>query len=450
MQVEAGAEQDVNGPVTTPPAHQPNDAWGVARDAAPVAIIRAAGFGLAFAFSVALAQRAGGSGAGAYYLAFTIVSVVSIVSRIGMDNALVRLIADSDTRDQGRHIDAIFGTAVRMTTALSAVATLALALGAPLIATAIFGDDAITAPLRAMSIAIGPIALTSVIGRSLIGTGRVVSGMLVEGGALPAVHLALYLVASRSGSATGASLALLAGNVIVLIGGVAVWRRARAAAFDGARGPVEHWRRRLCLTALPLMWVALLATLSGLVGTFVLGVLSTTTAAGVFAVSSRAARLGVLALASVNTALAPRFARLHAGGDNEQLRSLLTRSIGATAAAAVAISLPLLVAAPHVVALFGSSFDSAVPTLRILVLASAIDIASGPLSMLLQMTERERELRNISAVAVAAQVVLAVALVPSLGAAGAAWAVVAAQVTVNSLAGLTIVRGFARSGQGPR
>ncbi|MDW3215088.1 MAG: oligosaccharide flippase family protein [Ilumatobacteraceae bacterium] len=409
-------------------------------DAGSVAGLRGLGLIASLGFSLLLARDTGGQGAGTYFISVTLVLITAVIARLGSDSALVRLI--SGHRHNGVLVVATARAAIRFTTVLSVAATGGLLLLAPLLSDELFQDSTITTPLRIVSLAIPPTALTSVFGRCLIGAHRVLVGVAIEGAALPIAQLILYVTLLRRWGVSGAATSLVVANMLVLGVGIAVWARSTATHDRPAKNQVLEAKRLLIQASLPLLGSNLIRTVLAYTGTLVLGVFSTSSAAGVYAICARIARVGVLPLSSLNTAVAPRLAAFHADHATTELRDITRRALTASAVLATCVNVPLIAAAPLLLRTFGGEFAGATATLRILLVASAIDMATGPVAMFLQMTERERALLHVSMLTFVTQVAIAAALTPVFDANGPASAEVISQLLFNALVMILVVRYF--------
>jgi O-antigen/teichoic acid export membrane protein len=159
---------------------------------------------------------------------------------------------------------------------------------------------------------------------------------------------------------------------------------------------------------LGLTWSPLLLT----------GVLGDTLAVGRFAAADRIAQVLPLMLVAVNAAVGPVVAPLFASGDVDAVRAVLRRCTMASAVAAAAVCGGLALGAPLLLSVFDA--ESATGALRVLLVGHFVVLACGPASVTLAMTGAELTLHRISAVALSAQIVLLLALVPRWGATGAA------------------------------
>jgi O-antigen/teichoic acid export membrane protein len=173
-------------------------------------------------------------------------------------------------------------------------------------------------------------------------------------------------------------------------------------------------------------------------GILVLGAWGSSADVGIFGVATRLALVSNLILTAVNTATAPRFAALHRRGDREGLERLARRSVALLAVATAPILVAMLAAPGRLMALFGAEFAPHGSVLVILALGQSVNLATGSVGQILVMTGHSRAVRQTVLGAAAANLLLSLALVPGLGALGAAAASGVALAIQNVAAALLV------------
>jgi O-antigen/teichoic acid export membrane protein len=162
-----------------------------------------------------------------------------------------------------------------------------------------------------------------------------------------------------------------------------------------------------------------------------LPVLADSSEAGLYNICHRlAAQLGLLMIvfASITS---PRFAAHSQQGDNAALAKLAGQSTRTMLYFGLPPAILLLVWSEQILGLFGSEFIGAAQTLRILVFAQLINLATGPVGYLLAMTGHECLLRNVLIATALISISLSLFLIPAYGAAGAAWSVALPMIIHN-------------------
>jgi O-antigen/teichoic acid export membrane protein len=163
----------------------------------------------------------------------------------------------------------------------------------------------------------------------------------------------------------------------------------------------------------------------------------------VYAAAVRVAQALVLFLIAVNYMFSPFVADLHARGERERLDGLFKTLTRWVVAGSLPILLLLLIVPGPVLHLFGGEFESGTTALRILLIGQAVNVATGSVGFILIMVGRTGWDLAVYAASFALDLVVAFALVPHLGARGAAIAQAVTLVASNG-ARLYLVWRFVR------
>lgn len=141
----------------------------ILRKGASVFVLKIIGTGLAFLFQIAIARYLGASGSGIYFLALTIVTLVAITARLGMDNSVTRFVAAHASENEWNKVKGVVQHAICITLAVSLCASAMLFFLANLFAVNVFGKAELASPLKIMSLLIVPIALLWIYATALQG-----------------------------------------------------------------------------------------------------------------------------------------------------------------------------------------------------------------------------------------------------------------------------------------
>jgi O-antigen/teichoic acid export membrane protein len=164
---------------------------------------------------------------------------------------------------------------------------------------------------------------------------------------------------------------------------------------------------------------------------------------GVYAAAVRVAQALVLFLIAVNYMFSPFVADLHARGERERLDGLFKTLTRWVVAGSLPILLLLVIVPGPVLRLFGGGFQSGTAALRILLIGQAVNVATGSVGFILIMVGRTGWDLAVYAASFLLDLAVAFALVPHLGAEGAALAQAVTLVASNS-ARLYLVWRFVR------
>ncbi len=173
---------------------------------------------------------------------------------------------------------------------------------------------------------------------------------------------------------------------------------------------------------------------------FLVGVLASPAAAGIYAVVTRCVRAGEVVQQAARVAVGPAISAAWARGERDVVRSVYGVVTSAMIFVAWPFYLLLAIFAEPVLGLFGPGFVEGATALRVLCLAMALVMAAGAVQSVLLMAGRSSWQLANRLVALAVVVVLNLLFVPTFGLEGAAWAwlagiVAEAALTVHQVQG---------------
>ena len=244
-----------------------------------------------------------------------------------------------------------------------------------------------------------------------------------------------------------------AGLVRLPQGLMAAWLVASGVTFVVGAGLLRYFSPPPLLKAAPRydtrQWLGmalpmLAAEGAGVVYTttdiILLGVFRPAEEVGLYQVAIRTAGLILVFLTASNWVLAPWFARLHASSDRARLQRIVTRATRVTSLLSLAVFGVLVLGGRELLALFfGETFTRAWGVLLVLGGARLVDVAAGPMMILMAMTGGQNALAWIVGIAAFANALGCWLLIPRFGMYGAATSTALVMVT-TSLALVIAVR----------
>jgi O-antigen/teichoic acid export membrane protein len=389
--------------------------------------------GLNFVFNVMIARLLGVEGSGSFFLALTIVTVASVVGRIGLDNTFVRFTASSVATSDWSTLKGLYQRGIVFALMTSGLITGLLMLLAPWLATNVFSDPTLTGPLRWMSLSVLPVALHTLYAQLLKGLKEIQNSMLVEknGVLVQAISLlALFLLTPQLG-AMGAVWSYVIATLTTLFAGFFLWHRA-TPFLEGVRGSFEQ--AELLQSSMPLFWSSILQLIILWSATFMLGAFASTREVGYFSVANRTVGLINFVLVAVNAISAPKFAELYKKGDMATLQKIAQGSAKLMTLMAGPLFLVCILAPTFVMRIFGEQFVPGATLLVIMAVGQFVNVITGSVGFLLNMTGHERLMRNTFIICAALSLALNALLIPSFGANGAATSSAVTLIAQNVIA----------------
>jgi O-antigen/teichoic acid export membrane protein len=391
-------------------------------------VLQACSNALGFLTALLLARLLGSEEFGQYSFAFAWASFLVIVALVGMDQLLVRGIAQYEVQQDYARMRGLLRRASHIVLATSC------GIGAVgcLVAIA-FSSPELKAPICAAMALVPITALTFVRQGAMQALGKVVLGQFPEYLIAPVLILAGVAVLAVAGggwlSATTCLLCYVVATGIACGIGALLLRRSLPEPMSGARPlyDTKVWLK----ASVPMMLINGVWSSNRYVSILILGMIAGPTSAGVYNVVERGAAAILLVHLAINMPLAPVLARLHAEGDQVGVE----RESEHMARIATVVSLPVCIAFavfPTVyLGIFGSGFDEGATAMSILALAQIVNAATGPAGTVLIMSGLERPAMWATGAGSLVNVILGFALVPFLGITGAAIAFAASLIAWN-------------------
>jgi len=388
--------------------------------------LRGGGAVLVLGFNVLAARYSGADSYGSFAFAFAIISIGTVVARLGLETVVLRDVARHDDRSDWTSASGVIGRS----SAVVAVASAAIAVGliafAAPIATLLEGGDRTETALRVMAAGLVPFSLLTLLGEALKALHRWVLGVVVQSIVPPIIALAVLLTVSRN--AAGIASAYVSGLLVgVLVAAVCVGR-----AIPLGRGtPVSL--RDLLRAGRPLLWVSSLGLLLTMTDTIILGMFEPAQTVGQYSAAVRLAMLSALIQGATGGVLGPRMAVLWSRGEGAALHDLFRRSSVVMTMVGAAVGVVLVLLGGPMLEVFGTGFSRAWPALAILGVGQFVVLATGPAGRVLVMSGHATLQARATSIATVGNVALNLLLIPPFGMVGAAVATSAALTVKNGV-----------------
>ncbi len=437
--------------LATPPAR--SDLRGVARNGA-LGLVGAAVAALGgFILTTVVARGLGATGAGRFFQAVALFSMVSSVAACGADTGLVRALSQARARRRRRELGRTVLVALLPVLCCGVAAAAVMALLAGPLARSVLHVPGSVNLVRALAAFVALGSVGTVLLQGTRGLGSVAPYVAVQNVAIPALRpLLIGALLAFGVGATGVTVAW--GGLLVpatLAGGALLIRALRRVrpADDPLPRPwsaiaSEFWRfaglRGLAaIVDVTLLWFDVL----------LVGALRTPREAGIYAAASRFITTGTLVMQAMRLGTAPQISDLVTRREYDRTETIYKTSTQWIVASSWPLYLALAAGGPFVLQLFGPSFTAGADALAILALAMLVNLATGNVETVLLMSGCSRYILTNKLVAIALNITLNLLLVPHHGIVGAALAWAASIVLDNVAAALEVrwllcFRGYGR------
>ncbi|WP_406828067.1 oligosaccharide flippase family protein [Microbulbifer sp. ARAS458-1] len=389
----------------------------------------------AFIASLALGRQLGAAESGYYFLAFSLVTFIAGVSRVGLDNTVLRFVGAGFAEQGWASIGAVLRRSLLLVACTSLAGALVLYFASAPLAQYVFNKPALAPVLSAMAPGIFGLAVFTILAMALQGLRRIVLSVTTLNILCNVFLIALLFYWALSTAVDAARAYSVASLLTVLFGAGCLWfvlRQLRAVMPDSGSEQID-WRQ-LFRSCIPLWVVLIMGQLVQWSGQFIAGAFVSSEAVAQLAVAQRTALLTSFVLMAVNLVVAPRFAAMSKQEKFAELEKLALTSVKLMALFALPIVAVMLVFPEFLMGLFGEGFSGGAHLLQILVIGQFVNVLTGSVGYLLTMSGHEKDFRNTVLISGPVAVGLAFALTPVWGATGSAVATAVAVATQNLIA----------------
>jgi O-antigen/teichoic acid export membrane protein len=379
-------------------------------------LLRSVGHLIRFSVGVVLARQLGPAVYGAYYYAFTLISLVSVPAILGMDHTLLRFIPKYLNDKEYSRIRGIIGFSNR-TAALAIAAVGGLALVWCGYSSAeyrvVYFLIVITLPL----IVLGQIRQSAVRAFHHPILAQFPENILYPGVIL-VLLLSYQLVTQRAVTGEVAAVINLISWSATFLGGVYIFQKK---CFPFLRVGSDSSERSSWIGPAPGLIVSGLSFILLSRGEIlVLGQLVSKHDLGIYTAASRAAEMIQFAYEAICLGGSALFSRTHAGGNRSEVQTFVTRATDVIFWVTLPVFLFLFYFATPLLAFFGQDYIAAASTFRILISFFFVSSLSGFIIVMLYITGDQVAVARATLVLAIVNLVLSRALIPIYGIEGAA------------------------------
>ena len=382
--------------------------------------VRVSGAGLAFVITFLFAFMLKPEEFGLYSLAFTIVTILSVLSRFGLDQVVLKKVAihlkSKLNRANGYLLSATF-----LVLFTSCIITLSILFGSEYLANEVFSKPKFTGVISMFAVLIIPMSLRYLIGESYKSYGYPVLASFLQSvvGPIAVILIALYFIIQSQLTLHNAVVSYVFGGIISFFCILIFWKKVVPNNGYDAVSVTSLFRQ-----GLPMF----LATSGSMVMAWsdilVLGVYATEADLGVYSAASRLVMILSLLLVAVASITAPKYAYHFKNGDLNSIKKIAKMS-SITLFSVVSVPALFFIFYPELIlTLFGKEYVAGSGILSLLAVAQYINVSFGSLGYLLTMTGREGVYRNIMLITAIINIILSIMLMKIYGPIGVAFATV--------------------------
>jgi O-antigen/teichoic acid export membrane protein len=395
---------------------------GFAKKVSVVFILRIFGAILGLGFQALLARLLGAEKTGIYFLTLTFATTGMILSRVGLDNFLLRSLSKlADQKDLSK-ISLICRKSIEIVIYASIFYSFIILVGADWISENIFAKPQLINPLRIMAFSILPGSLLALYSEMLKAIRKIERSTFIQVIGIPLFCLLLGGPLIYFGSIEGALIAYVFASISVCLISLRFWKSSGFFSKNliSKDALVNFSTRSILRDSFPFFWIALLSFLMNSVDTILLGIWMDAKVVGIYGIVTRISTLSVFILVAVNSVFAPEFASLYARNDIISLEKLVQKATRIMIVLTLPIFILIFAFSSQILSFFGEDYISGSLALIIVTIGQLINVATGSVGCILMMTGHEKLMQYNVILSLVLNVGLNILLIPKYGLNGAA------------------------------
>lgn len=367
-----------------------------------------------FVFDLLLARNFDAHGVGVFYLCFSVLMILALIGRLGLDRAVVRFIPPLLPTNPGAAAG-VKRSAIQLSLIITLPLAILLFVLAPTIAENVFHSSELTLYLRIFAFAIPPLALNYVLSGVLRSMKKTQAALSIERLTMYTLGIVSIVTLSHFFGLEGVTIGFVIAIIISTVMGLFFIKKD----MPRYKTIIPFSKKQLLIVSAPLLFVVFGTQMNGQASVLILGAFGTNADVGIFNIALKVSMLMTLILTAINVIAATKISELYAAGKKEELGLMISKisALGVLCGAPLFIIIVLF--PQFLLGLFGNSFTAGAGVLIILTAGQLINVSVGSTSYVLAMTGRERALASAVGVSLLVNVLLGFILIPTYGVLGA-------------------------------
>lgn len=383
-----------------------------------------------FAQQLVITNFYGAAAFGVFRVCFSILSLVGIFGRFGVDMAISRFVAQYRKQNRYDLVNEIYQLGMRLVFPIAVVLTLGIFFLAPVLSERVYHKD-YTTYIQIFAIGIIFFVLSGVIEEGIRGLKKIKEYTWINNVSTQAFSTVVLLIALLfTTNIYVVNISYVAGLIFTFVLGVYYWYKF--VPHQKITEP-QLKRKDLLAVSLPMLSAKYLTTLYTWLGTLILAAYVLDEHVGIFNGAARMSAFATMPLIAVNNISGPKFAEAFGENDETALRKTVRLSTRLIFWTAMPIMLAFYLFPKLILGIYGEEFisDEAILTFAIINAGQVINFMTGPVTQLLNMTGRQLVTQRYAIATTITSIVLSFLLIPSMGMIGAAIATAVARTVLN-------------------
>ena len=373
---------------------------------------------LGYLFLLLATRNSGAEAWGVFALCLALLNITSILSRMGIDVAVLRFIASF--KSEKAKAKSIYIKGFKLVFPLSICFTLLLFFFSDFIAITIFNKSQLTFYIQVISFAILPFTIIYLNAQSFRGLKKISHFAFFQHVSKFLFAIIIFLVISFFTNISverNIFYAFVAALYCVMIISTILLKKELVVKKE-EKSPISN--KKLIRTAFPMMLSTSILLIMSWADSVIIGIFKAESEIGIYNVAIRLAMISGLVLGAINSIVAPKLSEAYNNGRKKEFALIVRQSTRVIFFSSLPILIFLIIFPEFLLSFFGSEFLIGKTTLYVLLVGQIINAFSGSVGVIMQMTGRERLFQNILIVALIINIGMNFLLIPTYGIIGAA------------------------------
>jgi O-antigen/teichoic acid export membrane protein len=380
---------------------------------------------LAYLVMLFITRTFGSEVFGRYSIAITFSQLLVLIFTFGLPVSIISLLSDTDHFDKQPKTNFLKKVMI-ITFVSSIIISVSLFFISEIIALHLFNDQSLTVYFKILSYFIVPLMFHEILINFFRGKKEFKKYNLFIFVLPPLLFICIFYLLLKSYTnefvtilSFGLSLAIV--FIIELI----FYR------FLNYMTKTNYPTKKLFKLSFPMMLSSTVLFLLNWTDIFMLGAMVTSKEVGIYNLAFKIASIGLLIIIAMNVVIGPKIAELYNKNDLDSLRKITIKSTQIIALLTIPLILIIQVFRIEILTYFGYEFAQGEVVLLILSFGVLINAVSGNVDQILNMTNNQKIMRNLTVFCLIENIILNALLIPHYGITGAAVASLVTHFSLN-------------------
>jgi len=359
-------------------------------------VFKITGMGFGYLFTLVIARYYGAETMGLYSLSLTILSIFVTIGVFGFDNALVKFVADYNSKNKLYLVKEVYIKALNISLSLGLLLSLILFLNADFIAINIFNKMELISFFQIISFAILPFILLRINSTIFRGLKNIKLYSFFDGLGISLFSFLGLLLLSQFFTNIDNTIVVIIQTVSIYVLSIIsyIYLQKNILVLSSKYTDILKYKDILKVS-FPMLLTSSMALIMGWTDTLMLGMFRSEEIVGIYSVVIKLASITSISLMAINSISAPKFAEFYSNGDIEGLKKVAQQSTKMIFYTSLPIIFILTIFSNYILEIFGSEFIIGESALLILMIGQLINAMTGSVGYILIMTGKEKLFQNI-------------------------------------------------------